>query len=344
MKFKEIFLAFGVSGLLGYFYESGRLVVNGSTYESGYNYLDLNFDFGDYAHIGFYSNLYVFTSISTLILLVLLGLIYFIVFKLKSGIVEATIQSFFIFIYKKFINREGNITYKDVYNSKKETHAIRNLENDFFRKYILMSYFILIFGLIGMYTVLLTLINFDQLGVNKSRSEVLKQIRFINYKNQKLFKVVCGKAQCIYANKSYDFFKKIKEDNIEFNTLESIKYHTLEGKKFNFYHLSNKKINQLEKTVYIQVHSSNSSYDLRKFNPFNFYLFVQTSKQDSSLLKVKCYHHIQDEYTQHINHIKVKDSKKIPYFVAFKVPRDSSISFIEVVGPRSNHFQYDQCT
>lgn len=57
MKFKEIFLAFGLSVLLGYLYEAGRLVIEGYTYATGYDYLDLGFDFGDYAHTGFYSNL-----------------------------------------------------------------------------------------------------------------------------------------------------------------------------------------------------------------------------------------------------------------------------------------------
>lgn len=62
MKLKEFVLAFGISSFLGYLYISGRLVIDGITHPTGYDYSNLNFDFNDYAYQGILSNLYIFSN------------------------------------------------------------------------------------------------------------------------------------------------------------------------------------------------------------------------------------------------------------------------------------------
>ena len=57
MKLKEILYAFGLSTVLGYLYLSGRVMIESAAEYSGFNYLDLVFDFNDYASYGFLYNI-----------------------------------------------------------------------------------------------------------------------------------------------------------------------------------------------------------------------------------------------------------------------------------------------
>ncbi|MRA47329.1 hypothetical protein [Acinetobacter pittii] len=323
---------------MGYLYEAGRLVIEGYTYATGYDYLDLGFDFGDYAHTGFYSNLNIFTSKYFFILFILIFL-YFFIFKYKSGKFEIKIEYFLVYVWKKFIQKEQDITPLGVFfKTARRVHKNKiKSKNNFFSKYLILSYFILIFSTIGFYTLLLFILKFYDQGQNFSKADVLKQNHYIVYKDEKMFRVICGKTQCIYSNKSYDYFKKIKEENYDIKSLEAIKQFSSENEGFTFYNLSTKIINPLEKIIYIQIQSSNKSNIIRKLNPFNFYLYVISAdpKKNNLPIEKTCYHHFQDSFTLKINKLEIKDDNTIPYFVAFKVPKDSNINFIEVVGPRS---------
>ncbi|NNP75522.1 hypothetical protein A7P54_03695 [Acinetobacter sp. Ac_3412] len=349
MKFKEVFLAFGISFFLGYLYIAGRLVVEGYTYETGYDYLDLNFDFGDYSHIGFFSNLYIFLSNFPQIILLIftIFIVYLLIFKYKSGKLEIKISYFLSYAWKRIIKKEKNIKPIVLYFNSARNILQKNLrvKENIISSYLLNSYFVFIFSTLIFYTALLFILKFYDHGKQYSKAEVLKQSHYINYDNRRIFKVICGKYQCIYATKSFDFFKKIKEENFDIETLKKINNYKTDESDFSFYHLSTESINHHENIIYVQVYLDEKYKDIMKKHPFEFRLYTTQSLPYKKNLAIEktCYKNIKNEFTRKINNIEINIDENLPYFLAFKVPKNKSIQFIEKFDPAKNILRFNQC-
>lgn len=84
MRLRETIFALMIPALLGYLYMSGRYFIIGSVEQTGYDYINLGFDFHDYVFQGFSANLKV-SSFLVLILAPLLVLTFRHVIKTKKN-------------------------------------------------------------------------------------------------------------------------------------------------------------------------------------------------------------------------------------------------------------------
>ncbi|MCJ8162313.1 hypothetical protein [Acinetobacter zhairhuonensis] len=344
MNIKEFFIAFGASTFIGYLYMSGRLIIEGYTTPTGYDYLDLNFDFGDYVYTGVFYNIILLIKPFSIVLSALLLILLFFRSEISVRIRKSKSrgQYYLIIFWKKYIRKETNIIHSQIYRqirSRIQRDSIR-YRNQLFPNFLLISYFILIFFTLTIYTVLILIINFSEKGKEASKTDVLKKTNFVQVDNRQLFKVICGKSQCIYANKSYDFFKKIKEDNYEVRKLPKIHTQSSES-DIAIYQLSANMVNNLERIIYIQIHPGKKT----PLNSLEYRLHIKQSLpyKPNFHFEKECYKGFQDDFTISVNQIKVKDKDDLPYFVAFKIPENKQVNYIEVFNPGKQMMNFNHC-
>lgn len=344
MNFKEFVIAYGLSTFIGFLYMSGRLIIEGYTTPTGYDYLDLGFDFGDYVYSGLISYIIPFTNIFSILLIVLLLIIFF----FRNEIInryrkfEIRVEYYVTIFYKKIIKRENNLRHAQIYRQirkRAQRNSLRN-RNQLFPSFLLISYFILIASTLVIYAILLWILKSYQQGNEDSKASVLKRTDYIQVDNRRLFKVICGKSQCIYASKSYDFFKKIKEDNYEVRKLPEIHTQSSES-DISIYQLSSNMFNNLERIIYIQIHPGKKTH----LNSLEYRLHIKQSLpyKPNFHFEKECYKGFQDDFTISVNQIKVKDKDDLPYFVAFKIPENKQVNYIEVFNPGKKMMNFDHC-
>lgn len=350
MKLKEFVLAFGISSFLGYLYISGRLVIDGITHPTGYDYSNLNFDFNDYAYQGILSNLYIFSNNTNFILFSIIAIICIFLFiiiykpnftKIKHRI-EIIIEYKIRILYKTKYKKERNINkFLVLLNISRR---IKAPSKDLFSKYLISTYFLTISSILLIYTILLTLFNFNQQGVDISKINAIGNTEYILNNEKKLFKILCGKTLCIYSNKNYNYFKKLKEEDFESKVLNKIKSFPTSD-DFYFYELSNNDINDLEKTILIQInYNKNSKFNL-KTNPLEFRLFIKNPPpfRNQNMVEKNCYKNIITDETIQLNSIITSSDYGDPFFITFKIPQKTQIDFIKTFDPANSLKDLQAC-
>ncbi|EXB27987.1 hypothetical protein J537_1031 [Acinetobacter baumannii 1437282] len=337
MNFKEFFLAFGVSLLVGYWYEAGRLIVEGYTYNTGYDYLSLNFDFADYVHIGFFANLLIF--IPKIIYIICFLIIAFILYIYRNKLkhLEIKIEWLFKLLWIKYIKKRKNIDKKVLFFKCARRVLKINLKNrrKKFPKYLMLSYFFLVFSLFGFYIVLLSVLKFYERGQNSAVQDVLNQTKYITYKDKKMFKLLCGKNLCIFSDKGLTFFKLLEEKSYDIKELTSIKNISTKDKDFTFYHLKTELPNDREKIIYVQINYKKDYYNIMKNYPFEFRLHVKNALPYTSpmLIEKTCYRNTEDSFTKGLNNIDSKKEEPLPHFISFRIPKEREIVAIDIFNP-----------
>ncbi|WP_180115711.1 hypothetical protein [Acinetobacter sp. YH12140] len=340
MKLKEFVLAFGISSFLGYLYISGRLVIDGLTYPTGYDYSNLNFDFNDYTFQGILSNLYVFSNNINLflILMIVIICIYLFIFiykpdfnKIKNRVEVITEYKTTIF-YKKIIKKESNINkFSLLLNISRR---LKKTSQDLFPKYLISTYLLSIISILLIYITLLFLFKFNQQGVDMSKMNIIDNTKYILYNEKKLFKIKCGKTLCIYGNKEYTFFKKLKEEDFDTRVLNSIKSNPMSN-DFYFYELSSNNINNSDKIILVQINYKKNSKINLKSNPLEFRLYVKNPfpLKNQNMIEKNCYRNIVTDETILLNNMITKKDYKGPFFIAFKIPQKNQVDFIKTFNP-----------
>ncbi|WP_234857194.1 hypothetical protein [Acinetobacter junii] len=347
MNFKEFFLAFGVSLLIGYWFEAGRLIVEGYTFNTGYDYLSLNFDFADYVHIGFFANLLIFTPKIIYIICFLIVAFILYIYRNKLKHAEIKIEWFFILLWTKYVKKRRNIDKKALFFKCARRVLKNNLRNrrKKFPKYLLLSYFFLVFSLFGFYIILLSVLKFYERGQNSAIQDVLNQTKYITYKDKKMFKLLCGKNLCIFSDKSLSFFKLLEEKSYDIKKLNSIKNISTKDSEFTFFHLKTDMPNNNEKIIHVQI-NYNKNYDkIMKNYPFEFRLHVKNTLPYTSALLIEkaCYRNTEDDFTKNLNNIKSTNEEPLPHFISFRIPKEKEIVAIDIFNPAEKIQSINYC-
>lgn len=179
------------------------------------------------------------------------------------------------------------------------------------------------------------ILDFYERGKEGAQSNVLDSITYIKDDDSQLFRVICGKEVCIYANKNFDTFKKIKEDEYPDKDLQQID-NLAKNSPFLFFLLSEKQLSPIEKVVYVQIHSK--EINLHSENPFFFRAYTRKERPYLSNLKFEkgCYKDIENDEIKALNQKASENKEKLPYFVAFKIPVEQSIDHIDIFDPKKN--------
>lgn len=345
MRLRETILALMIPALLGYLYVSGRYFIIGSVEQTGYDYINLGFDFHDYVFQGFLANFRI-SSFLALILAPPLILILRQFFYAKEPFDKINIKfSYFIalFIHKCF-KRNKSIDKKELLKEEENKYFLRKekAEKNPLSKTLLTSYYLSIFLYLFLLASLVKILDFYKQGKESAQSNVLGSITYIKDDDSQLFRVICGKEVCIYANKNFDSFKKIKEDDYPDKDLQQI--NNLEkNSPFFFFLLSEKQLSPIEKVVYVQIHSK--EINLHSKNPYFFRAYTRKVRPYLSNLKFEkgCYKDIENDEIKGLNQKASQNKEKLPYFVAFKIPIEQSIDHIDIFDPKKNIQQYSFC-
>lgn len=240
MRLRETILALMIPALLGYLYVSGRYFIIGSVEQTGYDYINLGFDFHDYVFQGFLANFRI-SSFLALILAPPLILILRQFFYAKEPFDKINIKfSYFIalFIHKCY-KRNKCIDKKKLLEEEENKYFQRKekVEKNPLSKTLLTSYYLSIFLYLFLLASLVKILDFYKQGKESAQSNVLGSITYIKDDDSQLFRVICGKEVCIYANKNFDSFKKIKEDDYPDKDLQQINNLEKNSPFFSFYYL-----------------------------------------------------------------------------------------------------------
>ncbi|MFV5343574.1 hypothetical protein VXQ28_08550 [Acinetobacter oleivorans] len=324
---------------------SGRYFIIGSVEQTGYDYINLGFDFHDYVFQGFSANLKV-SSFLVLILAPPLVLTFRHVIKTKKILDKFNVKfSYFIkLLTQRYIKRNKKIDEKKLFRkiAKEYFKKQKKIKDNSFSKTLLTSYYLSIFTYIFLIAALVKILDFYERGKEGAQSNVLGSITYIKDDDSQLFRVICGKEVCIYANKNFDTFKKIKEDEYPDKDLQQIDS-LAKNSPFLFFLLSEKQLSPIEKVVYVQIHSK--EINLHSENPFFFRAYTRKERPYLSNLKFEkgCYKDIENDEIKALNQKASENKEKLPYFVAFKIPVEQSIDHIDIFDPKKNIQQYNFC-
>ncbi|USP42187.1 hypothetical protein [Acinetobacter sp. XS-4] len=345
MRLRETILALMIPALLGYLYVSGRYFIIGSVEQTGYDYINLGFDFHDYVFQGFIANFRV-SSFLALILAPPLTLIlrHFFYAKEPFDKINIKFSYFIVLLIHKFFKRNKYIDKKELLKEEENKYFERKekAEKNPLSKTLLTSYYLSIFLYLFLLASLVKILDFYKQGKESAQSSVLGSITYIKDDDSQRFRVICGKEVCIYANKNFDSFKKLKEDDYPDKDLQQID-NLAENSPFLFFLLSEKQLSPIEKVVYVQIHSK--EINLHDENPYFFRAYTRKVRPYLSNLKFEkgCYKDIENDEIKALNQKASENKEKLPYFVAFKIPVEQSIDHIDIFDPKKNIQQYNFC-
>ncbi|MDO7192506.1 hypothetical protein Q5M49_02235 [Acinetobacter nosocomialis] len=345
MRLRETILALMIPALLGYLFISGRYFIIGSVEQTGYDYINLGFDFHDYVFQGFLAN---FRASSFLALILapplILILRQFFYSKELFDKINIIFSYLIVLFIHKYIKRNKNIDKKELFKEEENKYFQKKekAEKNPLSKTLLTSYYLSIFLYLFLLVSLVKILDFYKQGKESAQANILGSITYIKDDESQLFRVICGKEVCIYANKNFDSFKKIKEDNYPDKDLQQI--NNLEkNSPFFFFLLSEKQLSPIEKVVYVQIHSK--EINLHSKNPYFFRAYTRKVRPYLSNLKFekRCYKDIENDEIKGLNQKASQNKEKPPYFVAFKIPVEQSIDHIDIFDPKKNIQQYNFC-
>lgn len=345
MKLKEILYAFGLSTVLGYLYLSGRVMIESAAEYSGFNYLDLVFDFNDYAYYGF---LYNITTTSFLFLIIASTIIYFFTpLPFRFEYVKIKLDFYATFFLKRYISKQKDLKPKSLFRSiviKNHKDKIKNkrnvLSNRFFGSYVFM-----IFLSLFLMSFLTKIVDFTSLGRKNGIESVLSSKKYIAIQNKKYFKLICGKDKCIYSTKTLDDFKKIKEENYEIKELKALRT-DYQSADYRIYVVDTENSESKQKML-LQINYNTKNLNKNAISNIEFRIHTQDNNpyKFSSSFNKRCFKAFSNETSKSLNSHKIDaENDTLPFFTYVEIPLNQKIRSIEPYSPAKNIRAYNYCT
>lgn len=323
MKYTDIRidLAFITALYLGFLYLSGRIFLTGMIEKSGNDTTNIGFDVTDYTYNGF-----LVTLGAPQYLIVGACLVFFIIrlFTYKKHY-QLTLLILFHLVINKFNSSPTPIhiiKFQVLKNYIKKSKRKKKIDLLYiFQRDLLLSYLLMLFGLLGLMKFFFQLSDFSLQGQESSYAQVLRSSTFIKKNSEKLFPFICGKEKCIYSNKKYNYFYAAKKDEIESYQLPEIISYSRNKNTYAyvFDSISHKEFDE----IFIQINIAS-----RK-EPTPFAYDVKLTTIDGKFHK-KIYEPLPNSSIEKMNNIYFIKEKNIPYFAYFKIPKGEMVESISL--------------